>query len=176
MPANWQALVHMVDEIKQCDENNITTASIAMSYICIDALANISRPIEKAKATRKDFINWVDVYLTAHPDQPYKYRGKDVYAARCALLHSFSAEAKLHEDDTDTIKFAYHDGGMHYFDPEIDPRLVLIGAKSFTNDVIISIGIFMDACGADLDLMGLVEPRLDKVFNKMPVPREAKNA
>ena len=173
MSANWQALVHMVDEIKQCDENNITTASIAMSYICIDALANLSRPVEKAKATRKDFIDWVNTYLTVHPDQPYKYRGKDIYAARCALLHNFSAEAELHEDDLDTMKFSYHDGGKHYFDPKVDPRLVLIGAKSFTNDVIISIEKFMGACGANPDLMRLVESRLDKVFNKVPVPREA---
>lgn len=176
MPANWQALVHMVDEIKRCDENNITTASIAMSYICIDALANLSRPVEKEKATRKDFIDWANNYLTSHPDQPYKYRGKDIYAARCALLHTFSAEAKLHEDDSDTIKFAYHDGGIHYFDPEVDPQLVLIGAKSFTNDVVIGIGKFMDACGAEPHLMGLVTSRLDKVFNKVPVPRDAVNA
>lgn len=173
MSANWQSLVHMADEIKQCDKNNITTASIAMSYICIDALANLSRPAEKAKATRKDFIDWANTYLSAHPDQPYQYRGKDIYAARCALLHNFSAEAELHEDDLDTIKFCYHDGGKHYFDPEVDPGLVLIGAKSFTNDVINGIGKFMDACGADPGLMGLVEPRLDKVFNKVPAPREA---
>lgn len=173
MSANWQALVHMIDEIKQCDANNITTASIAMSYVCIDALANLSRPAEKAKATRKDFIDWADTYLTAHPDQPYKYRGKDIYAARCALLHNFSAEAELHEDDPDTIKFSYHDGGKHYFDPKMDPRLVLIGAKSFTNDVVIAVGKFMDTCSANHDLKGLVESRLDKVFNKVPAPREA---
>lgn len=173
MSANWQALVHMVDEIKQCNENNITTASIAMSYICIDAIANLSRPIEKAKATRRDFIDWVNTYLIAHLDQPYKYRGIDIYAARCALLHNFSAEAELHEDDLDTMKFSYHDGGKHYFDPEIDPRLVLVGAKSFTNDVIIAIEKFMRACGTNRDLMELVEPRLDKVFSKVPVQREA---
>jgi len=138
----------MVDEIKQCDANNITTASIAMSYVCIDALANLSRPTEKAKATRKDFIDWADTYLDAHSDQPYKYRGKDIYAARCALLHNFSAEAELHEDDPDKIKFSYHDGGKHYYDPEVDPRLVLIGAKSLINDVVIAVGKFMKQPGS----------------------------
>lgn len=173
MSANWQALVHIVDEIKQCDANNITTASIAMSYVCIDALANLSRPAEKAKATRKDFIDWADAYIDAHPDQPYKYRGKDIYAARCALLHNFSSEAELHEDDPDTIKFSYHDGGKHYYDPNVDPRLVLIGAKSFVNDVVTAVEKFMDACRANSNLMGLVESRLDKVLAKIPVPREA---
>ncbi len=173
MSANWQSLVHMVNEIKRCDTNNITTASIAMSYICIDALANLSRSVEKPKVTRQDFIDWVNIYLTAHPDQQYNYRGKDVYAARCALFHTFSAEAELHESDPDTIKFVYHDGGKHYFNLEVDPRLTLIGAKSFTNDVVIGVGKFMDACGADPVLMGLVESRLDKLFNKVPVLREA---
>ena len=176
MAENWQALVHMVEEIKLCDENNITTASIAMSYICIDALANLSRPIEKKKVTRSDFIDWVNTYLTCDPEQQYKYRGKDVYAARCSVLHTFSSEAELHQEDLDTIKFAYHDGGKHYFDPNVDPRLVLIGAKSFVNDIVIGVGRFIDACKLNPEMMKLVESRLERVLNKVPVPRDATDA
>ena len=176
MAANWQALVHMVEEIKLCDENNITTASVAMSYICIDALASLSRPIEKKKVTRSDFIDWVNTYLTCHPEQQYKYRGKDVYAARCSLLHTFSSEAELHQEDPDTITFAYHDGGMHYFDQNVDSRLALIGAKSFINDVVIGVGKFMDACKLNPVMMGLVESRLESVFNKVPIRHGEINA
>jgi hypothetical protein len=45
-----------------------------------------------------DFKEWVDTYLKTHPEQPYHYRGKDVYAARCKLFGTvlfFSVSLKL---------------------------------------------------------------------------------
>ncbi len=62
--------------------------------------------MDKSKVTRSDFKEWVDTYLTCHENQPYKYRGKDVYAARCAFLHTYGSEAELHESDPDTIRYA----------------------------------------------------------------------
>lgn len=116
---NWESIIGLVSELKRCDECEITTGAVAMAHICIDTLANLARPIDKEKVTRADFKEWVDTYLKAHPDQPYQYRGKDVYAARCALLHKYGAEAELHEEDPDTTRFAYHDGGKHQYDPNV---------------------------------------------------------
>ncbi|MBN2702008.1 MAG: hypothetical protein JXR29_11225, partial [Methylothermaceae bacterium] len=56
---NWKVIAGLVAELKRCDECGVTTASIAMAYICIDALANLSRPIDKEKVTRSDFKDWV---------------------------------------------------------------------------------------------------------------------
>jgi len=128
---NWQCITGLVSELKRCDGYDLTTASIALAYICIDTLANLARPIDKPKVTRADFVVWVDKYLDSHPEQPYKYRGKDVYAARCAFLHTYGAIAKLHEEDPDTIKFVYHNGGKHQYNPNVEPQLVIIGTKSF---------------------------------------------
>jgi hypothetical protein len=159
-----------VSELKRCDECGITTAAVAMAYICIDALANLARPIDKQKVTRADFKEWIDTYLKAHPAQPYQYRGKDVYAARCAFLHKYGAEAELHDEDPDTIKFAYHDGGAHQYDPNVEPRLVLIGTKSFINDVIIGVESFLKECQSNEKLRQRVEPRLVKVLQVIPHP------
>ena len=71
-------------------------------------LANLAMPLGKQKVSRKDFKEWVDKYLEAHPDQPYQYRGKDVYAARCAFIHTYGADTALHEEDPDIIKFIYN--------------------------------------------------------------------
>ena len=126
---NWQTIIGLVSELKRCDECGITTASVAMAFICIDTLASLGRPIDKKRVTRSDFKEWVDIHLKGHPDQPYKYRGKDVYAARCAFLHKYGSEAELHNEDPDTIKFAYHDGGQHKFNPGSN-RGHQIGVKS----------------------------------------------
>ena len=159
-----------MSELKRCDECGITTAAVAMAYICIDTLANLARPADKEKVTRADFKGWVDANLKGHPEQPYQYRGKDVYAARCALLHKYCAEAELHIEDPDTKKYAYHDGGKHHYDPAVDPSLVLIGTRSFVNDVIIGVESFLKDCQSNPELRARVESRLDKVFQQMPLP------
>ncbi len=60
---NWKAIIGLVSELKRCDECHITTAAVAMAYICIDTLANLSRPANKDKVTRSDFKEWVDTHL-----------------------------------------------------------------------------------------------------------------
>lgn len=136
-------------------------ASVAMAYICIDAISNLARPINKPNGTRADFKEWVDTYLEADPAQPYQYRGKDVYAARCAFLHTYGVEAELHDEDPDTIQFGYNNGGKHEY---VTPRLVVVGTKSFINDVDIAVATFREKCESDEVLRQLVEPRLGKVL------------
>jgi hypothetical protein len=58
----------------------------------------------------------VDAYLKGHEDQPYQYRGLDVYGARCALLHAFGSEGDYHQQCPDAKKFGYHDGGKHAYE------------------------------------------------------------
>jgi hypothetical protein len=74
----WQSIIDLVSELKSCDKHDFTIASIALAFICIDSLANLSMPIGKQKVTRADFKEWVEKYLKAHADQPYQYRSKDV--------------------------------------------------------------------------------------------------
>lgn len=170
MNDNWNAITGLVGEIKRCEEYGVTTAAIAMSYICIDTLASLGRPQDKAAATRSDFKNWVDKYLKCHEEQPYQYRGKDVYAARCAFLHTYGSEAALHQQDADTIKFGYHNGGRHEFSPDISQSLAIIGTASFINDVVLAIHAFLEGCKADHALRARVEERLPGVLNTMPFP------
>lgn len=160
----------LISELKRCDEGGLTTASLAMAFICIDSMANLSRPADKQRVTREDFKKWVEKNLKGHPDQPYQYRGKDVYAARCAFLHTYGSDADLHTKDPDTIKFGYHDGGEHNFDPKVAPDLVLIGTKSFVNDVIHAVESFLELCKSDKSLRELVESRLAHVLRTTPYP------
>jgi len=166
---NWQAITGLGAELKRCDECGITTASIAMAFICIDTIASLSRPVGKKRVTRADFIEWVDTYLECQPDQPYKYRGKDVYAARCAFLHTYGSEAELHKN-SDVKKFGFHDGGEHKYNPNVDERLVLIGTKSFVNDVLLAVKQFLEKSKTDSLLRQRVEGRLPKVLQIMPLP------
>ncbi|MBO2557144.1 hypothetical protein [Shewanella algae] len=145
---NWLSLVGMISELKKCDELGVVTASIAMSFIAIDTVASLAREENKPRATRSDFHDWVNRYLKGDPEQLYQYRGKDVYAARCAFLHSYSSDAELHEKDPDIIKYVYHDGGRHTYNPTIDANLVVIATRSFVYDIILQrMILWMSALG-----------------------------
>ncbi|EAR11299.1 hypothetical protein MED297_20467 [Reinekea sp. MED297] len=142
---------------------------MTMSFVCIDLLSSLNRPIDKDGVTRADYEKWVDTYLKAHKNQSYKYRGKDVYAACCAYLHTYGSEANRHKKDQDTLMFGYHDGGKHMIDSTNEERLVLISMSSFVNDLVCAVAAFLETCQADRALRARVESRLSKVLSKVPV-------
>lgn len=166
----WHSLTGLIADIQTCEKVGAIMPSVAMTYICIDTMAFLSLPAERQTQGRVDFIAWVDKYLKAHKDQPYQYRGIDVYGARCAVLHAFGSESNYHEQYPDAKRFGYNDGGKHIYEPEKNSSLVLIGTKSLTNDVIHAVGDFVKDCVNDADLRGRVGARLPKVLSTFPIP------
>lgn len=167
--ANWAAVSGLVAEIHREEGASHLMAGLALSFICLDAMAYLSRPAVQAAHTRAEFIAWVDTYLKGHQDHQYQYRGLDVYAARCAVLHTYGSEAALHRADPSIKLFGYHNGGRHMHDPNENSRLVLIGLLSFLNDVRIAVGEFMKDCAANPALRELVEPRLGGLLTHLPL-------
>lgn len=164
----WNAITGLVADIKRCEEAGATAAAVALAYIAMDTMAYLALPANRDKQGRADFIAWVDGHLKGHEDQPYQYRGTDVYGARCALLHAFSSEVDYHQQNPDAKKFVYHDGGKHAYDPAVDERLVVIGTASLLNDVVSAICEFMQACQDDPDLRARVEGRLPQILATIP--------
>ena len=129
-------------------------------------------PEEKEQQTRADFIAFVDTYLKAHEDQPYQYRGIDVYAARCAMLHRYGSEAALHRKDPTIKMFGYSGGGgRHFFNPDVSTTLVIIGTASLLNDIAIAVTDYMKACLVDTSLRTRAEQRLPHVLKVFPHPQ-----
>lgn len=161
-------LVSLINEIKKCEEAGAITAALAMSFICIDSAVYLGLPQGREKQNKNDFIVWVDQYLKAHPQQTYKYRGIDVYGARCAVLHSFSSEADFHLINPDTKIYGYHDGGIHVDDSELNGRTVLVGIPSFIDDVVRAVVDFLQESLSDQALKIRIEDRSQKMLENFP--------
>ncbi len=165
----WQSITGMIHEVKRVEAAGATTATVIMVYVCIDALAALALPRGREVQGKADFIAWVDQYLKAHPDQPYQYRGVDVYGARCALLHSFASEAEFHRRNEGIKQFGYTNGGLHMYNPAASPDLVLIGVASLTNDFVIAVETFLKDIAADADLRATIEARLPSILLLHPI-------
>ena len=85
---------HIVSDIRFCLENKRMVAGAQLLMSAIDIASGIERPREKLDTDRADFIPWADRYLTLSGPE-YTLRGVDLYAARCGLLHGYTAKAKL---------------------------------------------------------------------------------
>ncbi len=166
----WDSITALIAEIKRCEEAGATISAVAMAYICIDTMTFLSLPVGRESQGRADFIAWVDTYLEGSEEQPYQYRGLDVYGARCAVLHAFGAVANFHQQNPDAKKYAYHDGGEHGYDPAVNEHLVIIGTASFLNDVVYAVRTFLAECINNADLRQLVEARLPRVLATLPFP------
>lgn len=167
---NYGALADLIREIKKCEAAGAIMASVTMCYVCIDTLAYLSMPLDQKNTKKKNFIEWVDTYLKPYSDQPYKYRGIDVYAARCAVLHTYGAEAKIHRQDSSVRMFGYTDGGRHLTSPEGSERLVIIGVPSLINDLVIGIEKFLAAAMDDESLRACLESRINSIHAHSPFP------
>ena len=152
-------LVSLINEIKKCEQAGAITAALAMSFICIDAAVYLGVPEGREKQGRSDFIDWVNSYLKADPQQTYAYRGIDVYGARCAVLHSFSSESDFHLVNPEAKIYGYHDGGRHAESQDIHDRLVLVGIPSFIDDVVRAVSQFLNDSLSVPDLKSRIEIR-----------------
>ena len=161
-------IMNLIDEIRKCEEADATLATIALCYMCIDAMAYAAMPADKAKNDGKDFRDWVDQYLKADPKQPYQYAGRDIWGARCSYLHTFSPSSDFHEKHPDAIKLLYHVGNSHGFDPENAAGYALIDVPTFVDDITNAIQVFLTEANANPENGPLVTQRLNSFFACYP--------
>jgi hypothetical protein len=79
--------------IDLCLENALLMPALVLIYNGIDTFASLSRESTQEKATRKEFIEWCEKYLL--PINNLKCNGLDLYAARCGILHTYTAVSDL---------------------------------------------------------------------------------
>jgi len=76
-----------------CINNNLLMPALVQMYSLIDSMSWIYMPRNKTDNTREDFINWVNTFLLKN--SLLECNAWDLYAARCAIVHTMSPRAKL---------------------------------------------------------------------------------
>jgi hypothetical protein len=74
-------------------DNRRNLPALILIYTGIDICSWLNRPVNKQDVTRDDFIFWTDTYLS--PVEKVKCTAIDLYAARCSLVHSYTAVSHL---------------------------------------------------------------------------------
>src|SRR2546421_12759111 len=83
----------LLTAIETCFKGKRILPGLILLYAHIDIVASLNRPPSKNEGTRQSFKDWVNLYLL--PDSDLSCSADDLYAARCGLVHSYMAEARL---------------------------------------------------------------------------------
>jgi hypothetical protein len=158
----YTPLIQLLGEIGKAWDAGATVAALAMVYVGLDTMALLACPVGQQSQTRSDFIAWVDRYLKADPGAEYRYEGIDVYAARCAVLHSYGSVAALHGGANPPRKFGYTDNGPHRKDDTA--RFALISVAVLIHDFSKAMEIFVSEIRTDPELKRRVDSRIQSLF------------
>ena len=126
-------LDNVIKSIEICLKEKFHISSLILLYSGIDIVSWLNRPASKKQSSRKDFIAWVDGYLLPNPN--IKCRAIDLYAARCAIVHSYSFSSRLSKyGEAKEIYYSWGKANIKSLHNDIDRRLKKSAAAIHIND------------------------------------------
>jgi hypothetical protein len=87
--AYMQAMYQLKASVEDCLACGRVLSCLTLLYSAIDVLA----ATDGHGKTQKTFVAWVDKYML--PNTNLRFSALDLYAARCGIVHNFSAESDL---------------------------------------------------------------------------------
>jgi hypothetical protein len=87
----FQAMKQLKDAIEDCVSKGRVLSCLTLLYSAIDILASLEK--HPHDGTKASFVRWVDTYML--PNRAFRFSSIDLYAARCGIIHAFSAESDL---------------------------------------------------------------------------------
>jgi hypothetical protein len=166
--AGYTPLVQLVGEISKSFNAGATVSALAMIFIGLDTMALLACPLGQSSQKRSDFIAWVDKYLKADRESEYQYEGIDLYAARCAALHTYGSISDLHRGSNPPRTFGYIDNGPHLHD--VANRFVLISIAMLAHDFSKAGQQFFADLASDPDLKSRIDSRIGALFLNRQLP------
>jgi hypothetical protein len=156
----------LVRAIDLCLRSELLLPGVALLYSLIDLMAWLSRPGGQDDVHRADFVRWVDKYLLPIPDS--SYGAIDLYAARCSIIHSYTAESKLsREGDASRVCYTMGDRDPKRLQSDLDSvgyAAIVVHVDSLFKAVLKSIDIFKDDLNSNEKLAAIVFGRSETKF------------
>ena len=152
--------------IELCMNNNSERAALLLMYAAIDSLTKLGLPEGQEESTRTDYAAWCEKYLKFQNQETIN--GLEWFAARCGLLHNYTAESKLSKDGkVRMIGYYSGEGPDIVYAREESENLVMVRTEGLIDVFYKALDVFV------VDLFvnnekGTIEKRLDKMFHILP--------
>jgi hypothetical protein len=143
----------MLKGIQACVDAFCLVSAITLIYSSIDALAALTIPIQSSKSKGADFEAWVDRYFI--PSLTAGLSAKDLWAARCGILHAYSRHSDLSRSAT-SRSLIYKWRTAHH------PNDVKLQNEAAAGAVIVEVESLVDAfCSAVMEFQKEIDREVD---------------
>ena len=89
--AFYKNTIAMIESIEDCLEKRRILPCLVLLYTGLDVMASLDR--QSSESSKAAFLRWVDKYFLKA--RPLACTATELYAARCGVLHTLTAESDL---------------------------------------------------------------------------------
>jgi cytosine/adenosine deaminase-related metal-dependent hydrolase len=163
----------LLSAIETCFKDKRILPGLILLYAHIDIVASLNRPASKDEGTRQDFKDWVNQYLL--PSSGLSCSADDLYAARCGLVHSYIAEARLtRSGDAKLIFYAWGTAEGEKLRERVtkvglDSKAVAVHVDELLKAFVAGLDRFIEDLSRDSQKEQLVYERARKFFANIPI-------
>jgi hypothetical protein len=171
-----QAYKENINQLLEVTDSLLKTRAVMPSliliYAGIDIMAWLSRDNNRGENQRSDFKIWVNTYLL--PNSGLSCEANDLYAARCAILHSYTSESKLsRQGDAKKISYVWGTVDSNELQKYVDSssqkgKVVAISVDTLFSAFKSGVERFNKVLSKNSSLSKLVSKRTDKFFVETP--------
>ena len=143
-------------------DNKCYSSAVILIYAGMDAMAYLNMPATQEDVTRTDFINWSERYIKFPCKE--QLNGKDLYGARCAMLHNHSVFSKMSRNG-ECRNICYMDISIPEirYDKAISESVVLVSIQALAEAFFNGINQFLIDLFSDKEKSSIAEKRLDNL-------------
>jgi hypothetical protein len=148
-------------------ENKSNAATVILVLCGIDAMAFLNMPESQQNVKGEDFIEWADRYIKFPCKE--QLTGKDLYGARCGMLHQYGTESNCSRNKT-CRRILYSDDMVPEvrYNPEIDENLVIVSIKALVDAFFQGIDKFLIDLFSIKEKAQIAEERFQIMLHTLP--------
>lgn len=145
-------------------DNKCYSSTVILIYSGIDAMAYLNMPAKQEDVTKNDFIEWSDKYIKFPCKE--QLTGKDLYGARCAMLHNYSVFSRMSRNG-ECREIGYMDYSIPEvrFNPNVSESLILVSIQALASSFFRGIEKFLIDLFSNKDKSIVAEERLKNLVH-----------
>jgi len=165
-----RSFLQMFNAIDLCIKNNLVIPSLCLIYSGIDAIAWVAYGNMKVG---KRFEKFVEEHM--YKEMPLSPKPIDLYAARCAVLHTMTPDSQLSDSKKAApVVYAWGKAKIEELDKSINAirpgELCAVHIADLSKSFRAGVGHFIENCGDDI----ACEERMAKHFSNLGISTVAK--
>lgn len=155
--------------IELCMRHECLVSGVALIFSGIDSLAALTRPVDAVNTSRSVFIAWVERFFL--PKSGMSCSGLDLYAARCGVLHTHSAESELQRQGTARpLIYEWRQGPTADAKVALSPDAIVIEVETLHNAFKLAVDRFFEAAKTDEEIKSRLRQHLKALLCYRPWP------